>query len=244
MSAGLEVRVPEVKEEVEQENLEIDEPSEHDFVSQMYEKPIRGILYERPKSRTLYTPLFLALVCGWVSWLFWYSQDISVLLWAGPEAIFGRHEYWRLFTALFAHADLKHLISNLPLFLIFGWLLRTYFGILAFPIASIAAGVFANYATIYFSSGPIRLIGASGMVYAMVAMWVVFYIRYEIRLSFTKKLLRGAGVLLVLLFPSSYSPTTSYLAHAFGFGSGIVIAVILILTGIYDRRQDALQNRS
>jgi len=220
------------------------EPPPSEENQQMFEAELpapQSILYEHPKLKHVYVVGIFVLLCLLFSLCFWFSDHYSAFLWASREAVFEHHEYWRLFTALFTHSDLKHLLSNMPLFVVFGWLLRNYFGLLAFPIAAFAVGALANYATLYYYPPHIRLVGASGVVYGLVGLWITFYLRYEVRYSFRMKLFRAVGVSMVLLLPTTYSPTTSYLAHGFGFLFGIVFALALISTDIYDKKQRALQ---
>lgn len=222
--------------EAQLENVE--EPSEDERLLAELDAPVvepKGALYDRPLRKHVIEPILIGLVCLGVSLVFWFSPHYSDFLWASRDAIFKSGEYWRLLTSLFAHADGLHLLSNLPLLLIFGWLLRSHFGLLSFPIAGVLDGVLSNALTLYFYPGPVRLIGASGMVYGAVAMWLTFYMKYEVRHRFRAKLLRTVGVFMVLLFPTVYEPTTSYLAHAFGFAFGIVVALLLIVAGIYNR---------
>src|SRR5262245_54211850 len=91
----------------------------------------RSILYEHPNPKHTYVVVFFVLLFLAFSLLFWSSKEFGDFLWASRDAVFIRHQYWRLFTALFTHSDLAHWLSNLPLFIIFGWFLRTYFGFLA-----------------------------------------------------------------------------------------------------------------
>ncbi len=218
----------------------LEEPAPEEFEAELKVEP-RGILYEKPQAQYLLAPLLVALACLLASLLLWFSEGYGDLLWASGKTVFTAKEYWRPFTALFAHANVEHLLLNLPFLVVFAWLLRSYFGLIAFPVVSILVGALANVATLYFYPDYVRLIGASGMVYSVVAMWVVFYLRYEIRYRLGKKILRVVGSLLVLLFPSAYSPTTSYLAHVFGFTLGAIAAASLILLGPYEKRQRELK---
>lgn len=147
--------------------------------------------------------------------------------WASGEAVFERGEWWRLLTALFTHADLGHLLSNTPLFMIFGWYLYAFFGARAFPLAAIVVGILSNAVTIYFYPPNSHLVGASGMLYGMVALWLVLYVRFETIYTVPMRIFRAVGVSLVLLFPTTFQEQTSYLAHAAGFGIGLVVGFLL-----------------
>ena len=135
---------------------------------------------------------------------------------------------FRGFFSLFIHADFGHLTSNLVLLVPFGWLLKNYFGYVAFPVIAIMGGVITNILTIFFYKQnyyETSLVGASGMVYAMVSQWTLLYLRWDKRYSIGERLLRALGVIMMLLIPTQYSPTTSYLAHGIGFAVGVICAL-------------------
>ena len=167
-------------------------------------------------------------LCAVVSVAYW-TQPWADLLWVSKDAIANNSEYWRLFTALFTHADFGHLIANGPMFLIFGWLLRAFFGWYVFPVGALLIGAAANLLTVGFHSHDIRLVGASGMVYAMVALWLVLYVRFESRFTLPIRLFRVVGFALLTMMPTLYQPRTSYLAHGVGFGLGIAVGLVLQL---------------
>lgn len=141
--------------------------------------------------------------------------------------ILDNHEWWRLLTALFTHADIDHLASNTPLFLIFGWLLHAYFGWIAFPATALLVGVLSNLATIITMSQTGSLVGASGMLYGMVALWLVLYVHFDTDHTVPMRIFRATGVSLLLLFPTTFRPSTSYTAHATGFIIGIAAGMLL-----------------
>lgn len=147
--------------------------------------------------------------------------------WVSGEAVFERGEWWRLVTALFTHSDIGHLLSNTPLFLIFGWYLYAFFGSLAFPFGALLIGVLSNLATIYVYDASIHLVGASGMLYGMIALWLVLYVHFETIFSVSKRVFRAVAVSLLLLFPTTFQESTSYLAHATGFGIGLIVGLAL-----------------
>lgn len=212
----------------------VDEDLSEEAYEEEYPPELKGVLYKKPKAVHFNIVLQIFLLWFFVSSLFWYSPESKDLLWASYETVFVKHEYWRLITSLFAHSDLKHILGNTPLFLIFGWYLRSYFGILAFPMAALLVGVLANITTLSFYEPQVRVVGASGIVYGLVGMWITFYVHYEKRYSFLMRIFRVTGVSLVLLFPTTYSSTTSYLAHGAGFVLGIIAAIVLINSKKYE----------
>lgn len=159
---------------------------------------------------------------------------VTLIDWSDPFRKFGlsAHELYRqgrvdlLFLSIFSHGDLGHLLSNLIGFLGFGYLLKRQFGWIAFPLLPIAAGALTAALTVMTMPPHVRLIGASGIVFAMAGLHTSLYLLLETRYRLPTRLLRVAGVLVVLLFPHEYSPTTSYMAHGVGLGVGIISGLI------------------
>jgi rhomboid protease GluP len=169
------------------------------------------------------------LLCFIVSFASWRYSELSGQFSVSQNQVFLDGEYWRLFTALFAHSDIVHLLSNGPLLVIFGWLLRAFFGLGVFPILAVLVGAITNLAVIRQYPPDVHLLGASGMVYAMAGMWLTFYLKFEQGYSFNMRLVRVVGFILIVLFPTTFQPTTSYLAHTLGFVFGMIAAGLLVL---------------
>lgn len=144
---------------------------------------------------------------------------------ANRESVFARGELWRLLTTIFVHGDLKHLLSNMLLFTVLGYLVRSYYGLSAFPILAFLLGALANALTLWLYEPGTTLVGASGVVYALAGFWLTLYLFIERRHSIAGRVLRALGFALVMLVPETFDPKTSYLAHAFGFGLGSVAAI-------------------
>ena len=193
---------------------------------QIKKKAVYGRLIWELKLSSLRPVVFMTLL---MTFLLLYKHYLPVRIYVSTADI-GNHlaAALRSFGSLFMHADMSHLGSNLVLFFPFSWLLANYFGKYAFPISALIAGTITNYLTvlIYHHNGyATSLVGASGMVYAIVAQWAVLYYKYENRYSNKTKLLRTIGVLMMLLIPTTYSPKTSYLAHGIGFVIGLLASI-------------------
>ena len=172
-------------------------------------------------------PALVGFALFWAVSLHDWRLPTSQGSWVGGRAVFDHHEYWRLVSALFAHADVGHLVSNTPLYLIFGWFLYAFFGLWAFPFGALLVGALSNLRTIAVYPPDATLLGASGMLYGMVAMWLVLYIRFETTVKVGIRIFRAIAVSLLLLFPTTFLPTTSYLAHATGFTIGLAYGLAL-----------------
>lgn len=158
-----------------------------------------------------------------------YGQDFfQAKSWmsATGEAVFSEGAYWRSWTALFAHADQKHLLSNSFLFFILGSFLTAYFGTFVFPLMAFFFGGITNILVISMMPPEVRLLGASGVVFWLGGVWLTLYFLLDQKHSLYQRALRTFGVALVLFFPAeAFDPQTSYSAHFIGFILGILFAL-------------------
>ena len=200
------------------------QPEAADFLPSPPRLP--GPLDQRPRPGDL-RPALACFVLFWVVSLHDWRAPKGDGLWVSGERVFDHHENWRLLTALFSHADIGHLLANTPLFVIFGWYLYAFFGPWIFPGAALLIGVLSNLATVHFNAPHMQLHGASGMLYGMVALWLVLYMRFATNLKPPVRFMRALGVSLLLLFPTTFEPTTSYMAHAMGFTIGLIVGLIV-----------------
>jgi membrane associated rhomboid family serine protease len=134
-------------------------------------------------------------------------------------------EWWRLFTAIFLHADLGHFAMNASIgFFLLGLTMGNFgtgFGLLA----AYLAGAGGNVATwLVFSEH--RSLGASGMVMGCVGLLAAQSLVFG-RWSSWKFAFGGvaAGVLLFALL--GLDPGADVLAHLGGFVSGLLLGGLL-----------------
>lgn len=153
------------------------------------------------------------------------------------ESIFQNHELWRLWTSLFAHADMGHLISNASLYIPLTFLLSGYFGVFVFPLLGLFLGGFINFLVIQTLPMTTPLIGMSGVVHWMGAMWLTLFLLIDRRKSLKRRFAGSLFVALVLFAPETYKPEVSYLSHVIGFATGILSAGLFYLV----KRKEFLQ---
>jgi membrane associated rhomboid family serine protease len=187
----------------------------------------KGPLARLPRVSSLWPALWL-YCCFWLVSLYGWSHDKGHDFAGELGAVFQKKEVYRLFSALFMHADVPHLLSNGWLFLIFGWFLRESYGLKVFPVLSLVMGAVTNAWALQLHGPRVHLYGASGMIYAMIAFWLVCYLRYDVTHTMVWRLVRAIAFVLVILVPSELRPSTSYYAHAAGFVVGLVFAAVLL----------------
>ena len=188
-------------------------------------------------------PLFTALFVLLNIFAYFYSDtDEAAFLRYGAldtlKVIEG-HEYYRLVTSLFLHADLEHLSRNMVVLFFLGAAVEAYLGHARWFILYIASGVTGNLASLLmeWSTDEVRRsIGASGAVFG--AMGATLVIAFSNRRLLRNKSLLGLRVLFMIVF-SVYAGLVSdgvnNAAHIGGLIGGLWLAVIFTsrrLTGI------------
>lgn len=206
-------------------NEDIEEPNPEDFLPAPPKK--KGFLQRMPNLHSVNPALFLFLLFVLLSFLSW-TDGYENSFWVSQDSIFVKKEYWRVLTSLFVHANGMHLLDNSLLFMIFGSLLYFFYGGFVFPFVTLLMGIATMYTSVCFHEPQIRLLGASGMIYGMVGMWIVLYIKYDILYSIHLRFLRAIGFSLVMLFPTSFHIEVDYMAHGIGFAYGLVTGIFLI----------------
>jgi rhomboid protease GluP len=191
-------------------------------------KVIQTHLSQKPRAGALTITVIGILSLTLVSLVYWLAPDkVSDLLDGRRALIYGHGEFWRLWTAIGAHGDPHHLLSNLPLFAVLSFLLYGYFGAWGFPLVPALLGGVVNALTLAAYPRNSSLVGASGVVYLMAGLWLGLFMLIERRQSLSFRIAAAAGFVLVLLMPETFDPKTSYLAHGIGFGAGLVAAPVL-----------------
>ncbi|UOF00954.1 rhomboid family intramembrane serine protease [Bdellovibrio reynosensis] len=185
-------------------------------------------LTRKPHPRAWFIATWSVIFLIICSILFWQNYFFaSQWMTSSKQEVFYNGQLWRLWTSLFAHADLAHLASNSLLFFIFGYFLSGYFGLFVFPFLAILLGGLTNALTVATYAPDMKLIGISGVVYWMGGMWLVLYLLLDIQRTVLQRALRSIGVALAVFFPSTaFDPQISYKAHFIGFFLGIVSAII------------------
>ncbi len=168
------------------------------------------------------------------------SQSIHNLLRFGAK--FGpgisEGEYWRLFTPMFLHIGLLHLLTNTFGLLIFGRIVERYFGSVNFTIIYLFAGVFGNIASYAVLSAGVGA-GASGAVFGIVAAYAAFLYRNRALAGpMGRSSLGGLGLIIGanLLFGFAVSGIDNW-AHIGGLISGFILALRLVPTVSFGPQQ-------
>lgn len=167
----------------------------------------------------------LAILLIAIGSVFYWNNTfaLTALMPASGESVLQGGQWWRLFTALFAHGDPRHFLSNALLFFILGSFLISFFGSARVLGWGLLFGALINYVVISSMRPEAQLLGASGVVFWMGGAWLALYLLLDRKRTLYQRTLRALGVGLALFMPSeAFDPSVSYHAHAVGFGLGLV----------------------
>jgi membrane associated rhomboid family serine protease len=126
-------------------------------------------------------------------------------------------DYWRLITSAFLHGSVLHLLFNMYALYLFGPFVERALGTARFVVAYLTAAL-AGSIVVYLLAAPTTVtIGASGAVFGLFGMALLFLLRAK----------QDVRTLLVLLainaFISVAGPNISWEGHLGGFAAGVVL---------------------
>lgn len=107
------------------------------------------------------------------------TQDMRVLTDFGAKinARVAAGEVWRLFTAMFLHIGVIHLLFNLYALNALGPMIESYFGPVRFTAIYIIGGLFGSLASYAFSPTPSA--GASGAIFGLAGAITIYFYFYR-----------------------------------------------------------------
>lgn len=128
--------------------------------------------------------------------------------------------YWQLFTSIFVHANIVHLIGNMIFLLIFGLRAEELFKIQEYLAVYFIPGIAGNLLTLLFGPDMISA-GASGAIFGLFGACTIF-IRQALGQSIVSVLIYSFFMLII-----STGPNVNNLAHLGGLVVGLLIGYFL-----------------
>lgn len=139
------------------------------------------------------------------------------------------HEFYRIFTSMFLHFGISHLVNNMVLLGALGWNLELEIGKIRLLIIYLIGGIGGNLLSLYRGIATETYAvsaGASGAIFGL--MGALFYVVVANRGRLGR--LSGRGMLVMVMLSLYFGLTSSGVdnwAHIGGLISGFVMAVIL-----------------
>lgn len=198
----------------------------------------------REKPEAMCTVILIAVnsVVFLVLSMFGNTEDAGFMLRYGaafePLIVEG-HEYYRIFTSMFLHFGITHLLNNMVLLGALGWNLELEIGKVKFLVIYLLSGIGGNLLSLYHdihTGDPAVSAGASGAIFGLMGALLYVVIANRGRLG----RLSGRGM-AVMVFLSLYFGLTSSgvdnFAHIGGLIVGFIVAVVLYHPGVHNRQE-------
>ncbi len=166
---------------------------------------------------------------------FFVSAYNVLLLLSGAKVneLVSQGQYWRLFTAMFLHANIIHLFFNAYAIRVYGPIVEQLFGKLKFVLIYLISGLTGSIFSYLFSSG--WAVGASGAIFGL--MGALLYFRQQRQDIFNRVF--GSSLIAIIVINLIYgfvSPGIDNWGHIGGLVGGYLMGNAV---GLYkDNRLD------
>ena len=149
----------------------------------------------------------------------------------GTDLVLAQGQYWRLLTAVFLHAGLSHLGSNLLVQILMGNAVERNLGHIRYLALYLLSGIGGNVISVLYDRAQgvnIYSVGASGAVFGVMGTLFVLIIRGRKKLRSGSSLLtRAAFAVFYAVYSGFRNPYTDNAAHLGGLAFGVVLGVLL-----------------
>lgn len=143
--------------------------------------------------------------------------------------VLNKGEFWRLFTCMFYHFDIEHVMFNMLMLYFVGVIIEPFLGRIRFLILYFVSGLLADAASIIYNSliageGAKNVFeaGASGAIYGLFgAFAVILAFQRDERLQEERR--RLPLMLFFLLFGNIFNKSVGHAAHFGGFFAGALL---------------------
>jgi rhomboid protease GluP len=177
---------------------------------------------------TNYKPTFILIALNVVIYIYGAIVSGNALItgtnfvyqWGQVNGLVFQGAYYQLFTSMFIHASIVHLVGNMLFLLIFGLRGEEMFSLPEYLGIYLMGGLVGNLLSLSF--GPFFVsVGASGAIFSLFGACVI-YARRSVRQS-----IFGALVYAFFLFLINTGAGVNILAHLGGLGFGLLVGYLL-----------------
>ena len=187
---------------------------------------------QKPEAICTVALIVINIAVFFILTMFGDTEDAVFMLQHGamyePYIIEG-HEYYRIFTCLFLHFGITHLLNNMVVLGALGWNLELEIGKVRFVIIYFASGIIGNIVSLFYDltlEQPAVSAGASGAIFGLMGALLYVVIANRGRLG----RLSGRGMLVMVVLSLYFGLTSTGVdnfAHIGGLVSGFLLAVLL-----------------
>ncbi len=168
-----------------------------------------------------------------------FTDAVPIEDWILDENILGDFsQCYRLFSYMFLHASLDHLLGNMVMLYIAGALAERYYGRIKYPLIYLLAGILGGGgSTIFYRliGEPCGTVGASGAIMGVLGALIIMLLTNG---QISQRRISVWRVIVVILFliyinTPSGEGNINYACHVVGLLVGILLAFLFILiTGV------------
>lgn len=162
-----------------------------------------------------------------------------------PYAVVVQGQYWRLFTALFLHGGLAHLLFNVFALYVLGPPLERAIGGVRFTLCYLISGLGSSAGVVLLTVMGLdqvgQLVGASGCIMGIVGAWAGFLLRHRHAPQAKQRLANIFMIIVIQIAFDLSTPQVSMAAHLCGLIAGFFLGLILAprpVAGVGDPRRD------
>ncbi len=152
-------------------------------------------------------------------------------LFANNRLLVKSGDFYRLFTCMFLHADIVHLLFNMYALYILGSQVETYYGKLKFSLIYFVSGLLGSLFSCVFMSSNAFSIGASGAIFGLLGSigYFTYYYRATLRGLLHSQV---SYVIIINLLYGFLIPGIDISAHIGGLIGGLLLSMAI---GIGDK---------
>ena len=205
-------------------------------------KRTRSVLLQRGETKVPWVTFTLAglnvllfLICTFTGDLLYNIGDLNWF------SVLKEHEFYRLLTSMFLHADIDHLMGNMLVFVAVNELIESYVGHGRTLLYYFLSGIGGGTASMLYSMSQgemIRSVGASGAIFGMTGVLMILFLINRDRDNPRRQqniFFRLLFMIIYMLYSGFTSENTDNAAHVGGLLTGLVLALILEL--IFKRKK-------
>ena len=138
-------------------------------------------------------------------------------------------EYYRIFTSMFLHADLNHLLNNMFILFVWGQRYETIEGKVRFSFVYFLGGILASIASLSYNmiiGKEIVSLGASGAIFALIGASLASVVKCRNKL---KTISKRQMILFAIfsLYAGFVNSNTDNIAHLGGLIAGFLIGLAI-----------------
>ena len=140
----------------------------------------------------------------------------------GPYTVL-KGEWWRLFTAMFLHGGMTHLLMNMFSLYLIGRGAEMYFDTKSYLSIYLFSGLIGGLASLYMH--PVSVgIGASGAIFGVFGALAGFFLAHREQIQeHTKEFMKSFGIVIAINFVLGFSiPSIDMSAHIGGLIVGFI----------------------